>query len=78
MSTATVNISTTNWMKAIPNKDGIDALYLGDVKDEPNLLAVVIKGGGTRFHCKKHERVFHPTAQCPDCAGNAIPEPATA
>lgn len=78
MTTATVHINTTNWMKAIPNKDGIDALYLGDVKDDQNLLAVVVKNGGTRFFCKKHERIFHPMKRCPECAGIEVSEPATA
>jgi len=73
-----VNVELNRWMQPAPNKDGLDALMFGKVVDSDTLLVVVLKNGGSRFYCSTHQRVFQIAAQCPDCAGNAIPEPATA
>jgi hypothetical protein len=65
-----VTVHTSAWMTSVQNKDGLDALYFGDVQDDQNLKVVVLRpGGATRFFCKKHERIFHPTSDCPECAG---------
>lgn len=68
MSTVAVHVVTGRWMTPVENVDKLEALYFGDVKDDPNLLAVVIRpGGGTRFFCQKHKRIFHPVSTCIDC-----------
>jgi len=68
-----VHVITTQWMTPVENVDQIEALYFGDVKDDPNLLAVIVRpSGGTRFYCKKHKRIFHPVSNCIDCAQSEI------
>lgn len=72
MSQTAVHVFTENWMKPVENKDDIPVYYLG-VVNAPNTLAVVLqKGGGCRFFCQVHKRIYHPLEACPECAGKLI------
>jgi hypothetical protein len=68
MTVKTIHVETGAWMRRLENKDGLTVYLSGRIMDLQDTLAVSVQGtGATRFYCEKHQRVYHPLDQCPDC-----------